>query len=189
MKSKSIQRRKKPIYGVGVNDLDAFTRGTKVYLVWKSMLARCYCDKFQETNQTYIGCSVCDEWKTLSNFKEWFDANYKEGYEIDKDILIKGNKVYSPETCRFIPRRLNKIFHKHVHESDGRCGVSHQYKAYIAECRVGKKRVRRSFDNLKDAANFYKGQRKAAIEKIAKQYLDRREIDIKLYNAIIYAVQ
>ena len=49
-------------------------------------------------------CSVCEEWKHFSNFKKWFDENYIEGFDIDKDILIKGNKVYSPEACSFVPR-------------------------------------------------------------------------------------
>lgn len=58
---------------------------------------------------TYEGCTVCDEWLYFSNFKKWFDENYIEGFQLDKDIIIRGNKVYSPQTCCFVPKEINII--------------------------------------------------------------------------------
>lgn len=79
------------------------------YYAWRNMLARCS-SKFKVGNETYKCCNVCDEWLKLSAFKKWFDRNHVEGWNLDKDLLIEGNKLYSPETCRFIPHSLNTLF-------------------------------------------------------------------------------
>lgn len=110
----------KKVFDVGINDYEGKVKisGKKIksYQVWQSMLRRCYDKKFQEKQPTYIGCSVCDEWKYFSNFKSWFDKNYRYDLEelglkpsLDKDLLIEGNKVYSPSTCVFLPHRINSF--------------------------------------------------------------------------------
>lgn len=95
----------KLVYGVGINDLDVpfAMNGSnlKFYGTWNNMLNRCYSEKYQAKNPTYRGCTVCNEWLSLSTFKEWFDANYRTGMELDKDILVKGNRVYCPEGMLF----------------------------------------------------------------------------------------
>ena len=96
----------KLVYGHGINDLKHI-KGigkTKAYKIWNAMLRRAYSPKWHERFPTYIGCSVCDEWLTFSNFKNWFDDNYIEDYQIDKDLLNHDNKQYSPEFCIFVPR-------------------------------------------------------------------------------------
>ena len=84
----------------------------KSYSVWSGMLNRCYNKK--HPNKAYIGCSVCEEWYNYTNFEKWFDENYYtidgEEIELDKDILIRGNKIYSPDTCIFVPKRINSLF-------------------------------------------------------------------------------
>ena len=89
---------------------------TKVYKTWHSMLERCYSDKCQEKNPTYKNCSVTEEWHNFQNFAKWYSENF---YEIegermclDKDILVKHNKIYSPETCMFVPITINSLFVK-----------------------------------------------------------------------------
>ena len=109
---------RKPIYGIGINDADYQTNhkinGKKVgcpfYVRWHSMIVRCYSAKSKAKYPTYIGCSVCDEWLTFSNFKEWMVKQDWEGKQIDKDILVQGNKVYSPETCLFVSSQINSLF-------------------------------------------------------------------------------
>lgn len=95
-------------YGVGVVD-KCMTEGQgrikKSYMVWRSMLCRCYTDKYP----TYAGCYVEHAWLSYSNFERWFDRNYVHNYDLDKDILVAGNKVYSASTCCFVPRHLNRI--------------------------------------------------------------------------------
>ena len=82
---------------------------SKQYQVWSAMLARCYNNKVKEKKPTYAGCYVCDEWHDFQVFAKWHDANYFNGSELDKDILIDGNKEYSPKTCLFVTQKENKI--------------------------------------------------------------------------------
>ena len=89
---------------------------TKCYNTWIHMLERCYDDKLKEKYPTYKECTVYNEWLNFQNFAEWFEDNY---YEVpgevmclDKDILVKGNKIYSPETCVFVPNEINLLFVK-----------------------------------------------------------------------------
>jgi len=101
---------KKPIHGVGINDADyvvtPLINGKQVYcpfyLAWKGMISRCYDPSVRKRQPSYDGCTVCDEWKIFSNFKNWMEKQDWKGREVDKDILVKGNKVYSPETCLMV---------------------------------------------------------------------------------------
>ena len=118
---------KKLVYGVGINDADYVVEKYKTtgyvngkqkqklvwycpyHRVWKSMLKRCCSTKFQECNPTYRGCSVSEEWITLSNFKRWMEKQDWEGKQLDKDLLFEGNKVYSVETCVFVTSMVNSF--------------------------------------------------------------------------------
>ena len=108
-----IMTKNKRIFGLGINDLSEnvylYGKATKPYQTWKGMLERCYDSKCQSKHPTYIGCTVAHEWLYFSNFKKWFDQNYREGMHLDKDILIEGNKVYAAETCRFVPPHVNNL--------------------------------------------------------------------------------
>ena len=108
-------KKNKLVYGVGINDADYVVcpviNGKQVmcpfYQAWKNMIVRCYGMNNQNNNPTYIGCSVREEWLTFSNFKKWMETQDWEGKELDKDLLIEGNKVYSPETCVFVDKMTN----------------------------------------------------------------------------------
>ena len=80
------------------------------YVVWSDLLRRCYSKKFQENNPSYIGCTVVEEWHNFQNFAKWFEKNHSQFFELDKDILFKDNKIYSPDTCCFVPQEINTIF-------------------------------------------------------------------------------
>lgn len=117
----------KLVYGVGINDADYVVDKKKTtgyedgkqkwcrlwmcpfYSVWKSMISRCYSQKFQSRKPTYIGCSVCEEWLTFSKFKSWMETQDWEGKQLDKDLLFPGNKIYSTETCVFISSDINNF--------------------------------------------------------------------------------
>ena len=88
---------------------------TKAYQTWQNMLERCYYDKYQVTRPTYIGCSVADEWHNFQNFAQWFELNYVEGYDLDKDCKVKGNEIYSPNTCIFVSHKENMVKAKAKH--------------------------------------------------------------------------
>lgn len=104
--------KEKLIYGVGINDVDILTRdkiNILSYKCWHRMMERCYSAKNLIRFPTYIGCEVHIDWHRYSNFKKWYESNYIPGYCLDKDILIPGNKIYSSETCIFIPNHINTI--------------------------------------------------------------------------------
>ena len=89
---------------------------TDKYDIWSSMLQRCYDPKYQEKHPTYKGCSVEEYLLNFQHMGKWLEENYYEvpGEQmcLDKDILYKGNKIYSRETCIFVPQRINKLFIK-----------------------------------------------------------------------------
>ena len=112
------QNDKVTIYGVGINDADyavnirmgdGLIKRCHYYDTWKSMLRRCYCTYFKCRHTTYENCKVCDEWLVFSNFKRWMETQDWQGKQLDKDLLIKGNKTYSPETCIFVHQVVNKF--------------------------------------------------------------------------------
>ena len=97
----------------GIIDIDGASIGktmTKEYRLWNGMINRCYNEKSLMKYPSYAKCSVDERWKYLSAFKEWCNNQIgfdQEGWALDKDILVKGNKVYSPETCCFVPVEIN----------------------------------------------------------------------------------
>jgi hypothetical protein len=105
------------VYGVGVNDADYVIK-PKIkdkrvicvfYRTWQDMIKRCYSDKCQKIQTTYLDCSVCDEWLIFSNFKKWMENKDFEGKQIDKDLKVQGNKVYSPNACMFVSGAINSL--------------------------------------------------------------------------------
>lgn len=113
----SAVSKKGTVYGVGINDSDYVVQPSingkqvicPIYRKWKDMIKRCYSAQFQEKYPTYIGCTVINDWLLFSNFRKWMLAQEHKGLELDKDIKNKGNKIYSPETCLFIPTALNRL--------------------------------------------------------------------------------
>ena len=105
------------VCGVGVNDADYTVSPTingkivncPYYVSWISMLIRCYSEQSKLRRPTYKGCSVCEEWLTFSNFKMWMETQDWQGKELDKDILVAGNKIYSAETCVFVSKIVNSF--------------------------------------------------------------------------------
>jgi len=111
-------------YGVGINDADyPVTVNEKIdgkyrrtwtcpyYKVWVNMLKRCYCEKYQRTMPTYETASVDPRWFRFSTFRKWMCTQVWHDLELDKDILSSGGKVYSEDTCCFVPRRVNSVLH------------------------------------------------------------------------------
>ena len=113
-RAKSIRR---PVFGIGINDADYHVYpaingnqiGCPYYIKWVSILTRCYNKKYQEKQPTYIGCTVISEWLTFSNFRKWMTSQDWEGKQLDKDFIVKGNKIYGPKLCLFIPSSLNLL--------------------------------------------------------------------------------
>lgn len=155
------------LYGIGINDYSGNCSkrigGKKIqykfYNTYVNMIERCYSEKWHIKHPTYIGCSICDEWKSLSNYKEWFDLNYIDGWVLDKDIIVQGNKVYSPETCAFIPHEVNLfVIGNMARRGDCMVGVSlvtdlRTKNKYLMSCRnpITKKQETKRYDNELEA--------------------------------------
>lgn len=109
--------RNKLVYGVGVNDADYDVNPTiggkqlkcSFYSKWAGMLKRCYSEKYKSRNATYNGCYVCSDWLVFSKFKLWMEKQDWQGKELDKDIINKGNYLYSPENCAFVSKLSNSF--------------------------------------------------------------------------------
>lgn len=160
----------------------------KSYSVWSSMIHRCYDEKYLKNKPTYRDKYVCDEWLCFENFEKWFNENY---YEIenevmclDKDILVKGNKVYSPNTCIFVPNSIN-ILVVTQNRSDKLLGVhktkSNTYNAIYGDG-SGNNVYLGAFNNEEDAFLAYKNGKEKFIKKTADKYKDK--IPKKLYDTL-----
>lgn len=161
------------------------------YILWNQMITRCY-KNHNTTQPTYEKVTVCDEWLCYSNFKKWFNDNYytinNERIDLDKDIMQYGNKIYSPETCVFVPQKINLLFRtkKQVKNIYLPIGISfnEEQNKFIAT-NQGKPK---HFDTFDEAFNYYKISKEEQIKNLAEQYKGR--IPDKLYNRLInYEVQ
>lgn len=172
-------------YNVSING-----KHTKHYDIWNRMLCRCYDPKYIQKHPTYEQCEVCEPWHNFQIFAEWFEDNYYEIEEqimnLDKDILIKGNKIYSPDTCIFVPQNINKLFTKRNNDRGNfPVGVSYNKssKKYKAYCNTDKKQNFLGYYNTpEEAFQVYKNFKEKYIKEVANQYKD--VIPEKLYNAM-----
>ena len=171
------------VYGVGYLGEGKYKtrengKTTDEYNIWRHMLQRCYDPKYQERYPTYKGCKVEDKWLNFQYMGEWIDKNY---YEIpgetmclDKDILCKGNKVYSRETCIFVPQKINSLFVK-SDKSRGkdpigvyqlpngnyqvRCGNSYGERIYLG-----------LYSTKEEAFRVYKNYKEKVIKEVIDSY-------------------
>lgn len=181
--------------GEGIYNISENGKNTRVYDTWVRMLERCYEPSYQVKYPTYRGCKVCDDWHNFQNFAEWYELNYYEvpgqTMNLDKDILYKGNKIYSPGTCVFVPQCINKIFTK----SDSNRGslpigvyYSERDKRYIAQCSVRcnadeKRKHLGYFHTPEEAFLAYKQFKEAYINKVANDFIEY--IPFNLYQTMI----
>lgn len=179
----------------GEGEYKCFTKDNKKTLefyVWNDMIKRCYSENYLSKHETYRGCLVCDEWHNFQNFAEWFNKNFykinDEVMNLEKDILLKGNKIYSPETCIFVPQRINKLFVKaNKSRGDLPIGVSwHNLKnKYTSYCNnpFTKKLIHLGdFDSVSQAFETYKNYKEKVIKDMAEYY--KGVIPYKLYKAM-----
>lgn len=188
------------IYGIGmIGNKYPTSRGSKhlkEYSAWTKMLRRCYDDKFKLNRPTYRDVTCCDEWLLYENFYEWLHSqkNFDKWlngnmWAVDKDILVKGNKVYSPNACCLVSRVVNSLFVK----SDERRGnlpigvsYSKQNKAYMLSI------SRKLFDcpmmyfhTPEEAFEEYKQRKENLIKQMAQKEFDSGNITKECYNAMM----
>lgn len=169
---------------------------TKCYTTWKNMLRRCYDSKFHEKHHTYNQCKASDEWLNYQNFGYWNSENYYEiegqRTTLDKDILVKNNKIYSAETCIYVPEKINLLFTKRDSKR-GKYPVGVCYEKRTKKFRVGcsllnpetgksEQTYLGDYNTPEQAFEVYKEFKENNIKLVADYYKDK--IPTKLYDVM-----
>lgn len=191
----NINDRLKPtVFGVGVIGecltVDSCGNRLKEYQVWKGMLERCYSDKFQAKKPTYKGCIVSENFVCYPYFKKWCNKQIgfdQVGWHLDKDILSKGNKVYSEDTCCFVPQEINSLLvRSNATRGKYPLGVSYLTRLGMFEASVSlggrNKRIGR-FYNAQEAFYAYKEAKEAYIKEVANKW--KGKVDPRVYEALM----
>lgn len=176
------------VYGHGINDapyvINPQIKGVRYqcpfYKVWQNMLKRVYDNSYKNKNTTYLGTSVCKTWLKFMNFRYWMQDQDWEGKQLDKDVLVRGNKLYSPGTCLFVSSNVNLF----ILESDARrgelpigvsfCKTKNKYTSFCSSNVSGLKRNLGSFDDPTVAHNIWWETKKDRAIELANKQTDKR---------------
>ena len=184
------------VYGVGVvgTKYPITINGiqTKEYVLWKRMLERCYSDSaYQKQRPTYEGCEVSDNFKSYEYFYEWCHNQIGfgvDGFELDKDLLVKGNKVYSEDSCIFIPKNINLLLTKSTASRGNHligvnwCKRDKAFKAMVRKNKGCSEHLG-YFKTEIEAFKAYKKTKEAFVKEQANKW--KSQIDERAYNALM----
>ena len=171
-------------------------RKTKEYVLWCNMFERCYSDTYKKKYSTYEGCGVSENFKSYGYFYEWCHKQIgfdNESWHLDKDLLAKGNKVYSENTCVFIPAEINQILTKrealrgtHLIGVNW-CKRGKAFRATVRKNKGGQEHLG-YFKTEIEAFNAYKTAKESFVKEQAEKWKD--QIDPRAYNALMkYTVE
>ena len=187
------------VYGVGVLGTrhPSAINGvkTKEYELWHSMLKRCYSDALKKKYPTYEGCEVSDNFKSYEYFYEWCHSQIGFGndgngnpFQLDKDLLVKGNKVYSEDSCVFLPNEINLLLTKST-ASRGEhligvywCKTKKAFRARVSKNKGCSEHLG-YFKTEIEAFNAYKQAKEDYIKEQANKW--KSQIDPRAYNALM----
>ncbi len=188
------------VYGVGIlgNKYQAKINGviTKEYDLWSNMLERCYNDVYKKKYPTYESCEVSDKFKSYEYFCEWCNKQIgfdTEGFELDKDLLIKGNKVYNESTCVFIPAEINSLLTKcTASRGEHLIGVCWDKKGKAFKAQISKNKGKREhlgyFKTEIEAFKAYKTAKESFVKEQANKW--KSQIDKRAYDSLMnYTVE
>ena len=168
----------------GYKSRDERNKITNQYNAWSNML-RCYSEKHRYLFEAYPACEICDEWCDFQVFAKWFDENFYNidgRLHVDKDVLVRNNKIYSPETCLLLPQRINMIFMEKTKSTDKDLpnaiwrGVKEFKVAYNGKS-LG------VFKTLDDAIAAHDTAKRQHIKQVAEEY--KNKISEKVYKALL----
>ena len=180
------------VWGIGYLGIREYKKDYDIelkptYKKWNRLLERGYSKTLKEKYPTYKDIVVCEDWHNFQNFAEWYEENYKEGFQLDKDILIKGNKIYSEDTCCFVPYEINNLLSSNrKSRGDTPIGVSfhtrdNKYQAYL---NTGVSRVSLGyFISMTKAFQAYKEAKEQYIKEVANRWKD--QIEPRAYEALM----
>lgn len=188
------------VCGVGVYEkgefIGAYTLAgksvhTKEYELWRGTLRRCYSKESLEKHPTYAGCTVSENFKNFQYFAEWCQSQVGfgvQGFQLDKDILVKGNKVYSETTCVFVPKKINNLLvssaaTRGIHPIGVNFRSRRGYEHFAAQISNNTKIHLGHFATAEAAYLAYKLAKEQIIKQVAEQYKD--QIDPRVYTALV----
>lgn len=172
---------------------------TKEYSAWNSVLTRCHTKSYvngENYYSRYEDVEICDDWLLFENFYEWIHSqdNFEQWLSldkgaVDKDILVKGNKVYSPDMCCLVPSNVNTLFIK-SDKARGKYPIGVTYKTrdnvFEAQCNInGKETYIGRFRSFNDAFIAYKNVKEKYIKQVAKDEYAKGNITEECYNAMM----
>lgn len=181
------------VCGVGVTGNKYLTwlngRSLPEYVVWKGMIERCYSEKFHKKQPSYLGCTVSENFKSYEYFYEWMNKceYYESGWELDKDLLIRGNKIYSEDTCIFLPKEVNTFLtNRNRFRGENPVGVCQKagqssFYAYVSI--FGEIKHLGSFSTKECAFSAYKVAKEYQAKLLAEKY--KEVIDPRAYEALL----
>ena len=176
------------VFGVGISDLPS---SIKSYSTWHSMIRRCYSKVYKKGKPSYLNTKVDSSWLILSNFNTWFELNYIEGWQLDKDLLSNFQNLYSESNCCFLPNEINSALHFNMHKNGLYPGVSIKSESgkYIAQySRNDTNGKRRSIHLLSSNDAYecflaYKEAKENYLKELSEKYKDRLSVEsYKLLN-------
>lgn len=188
------------VFGVGISGnrypIIINKKKTKEYETWRNMLSRCFGRKIRERQPAYKEVSCCEEWLNYEKFYEWlhnqenFDKWYvNERWAVDKDIILKGNKIYSPSTCCLVPQNVNGLFTKRdADRGKLPIGVKKNGKYFEANCKnsiTGEHKFLGTYKTETEAFAAYKAYKESLIKKIANIEFENKNIISKCYEAMM----
>ena len=181
------------VYGVGIIGADKVYHGSRENNIWRGLLSRCY-GKTKRA-PTYKDCTVSENFKYFPYFKDWcnkqigFNSIDSKGnpFQLDKDILIKGNRVYSEDTCCFVPSEINLLFTR-CDKARGKQPIGVYFsklaKKFCANLTKESKSHNIGHFNTSEEAFFaYKQAKETHIKEVANKWKD--QIDPRVYEALI----
>ena len=188
----------KLVYGVALNDVrgsmsytDAAT-GKRVkipaYRTWANMLKVCYSPIAPVEHPTYCGVTVCDEWLLFSTFQLWYDANFVEGYHLNRTLAQPGNKVFCPVACRFVPQYLSQLVNDVSSKRGSLLGVYYDpaQEKFTSTCQFnGKKRTIGLFADSLQAHHAWQRFKADAIVKTVQRYTDEAVVHEDVVQSLL----
>lgn len=152
------------------------------------MLKRCYNPATESSKIIYEGVTVCDEWKIYENFHKWaISQKFESGWHLDKDLLVKDNKVYSPNTCVFLPTELNSFLtDRRNHRGLYPLGVTYRKSVgnYQASCSAyGRMEYLGVYPTPESAFAAYKARKEQLAKELACKY--RGKVDDRAIQALL----
>jgi len=187
-------RKRSLVYGAGINDwvgkVNVDGKPIREYDLWKGMLQRCFDEKCKQKYPTYNDVTCSKEWLSMTKFIE--DVSQMKGFgligwALDKDILQKGSKLYSKDTCCFVPAEVNLLLTKRDNcRGEYPVGVcfdkaSGKFKAYLAI--NGRPKHLGLFNTPEEAFFAYKAAKEAQIKVVAQQW--QHLLDERVYLALL----